>query len=69
MSCTEPTSVRARKRVRSLPALPAAQRRGRVWEPSQGSHYKRPSPPDFSASEPARCGVTVGNPMVVNNAG
>ena len=26
-------------RVRSLPAWPAAQRRGRVWEPIQGSHY------------------------------
>ncbi len=25
-------------RVRSLPALPAAERRGRVWEPAQGSH-------------------------------
>jgi hypothetical protein len=26
-------------RVRSLPALPAAQHRGRDWEPSQGSHH------------------------------
>jgi general secretion pathway protein H len=26
-------------RVRSLPALPAAKPRGRVWEPSQGSHH------------------------------
>ena len=28
------------KRVRSLPALPAAERRGRAGEPSQGSHQK-----------------------------
>jgi GTP-binding protein HflX len=26
-------------RVRSLPALPAAEHRGRVWEPAQGSQY------------------------------
>jgi hypothetical protein len=25
--------------VRSLPALPAAQRRGRAWEPFQGFHF------------------------------
>jgi hypothetical protein len=30
----------APRRVRSLPASPAAQHRGRVWEPSQGSHHK-----------------------------
>jgi|GEM_PF-4253276 hypothetical protein len=29
------------RRVRSQPAQPAAERRGRVWEPSQGSHRKR----------------------------
>jgi len=28
------------KRVRSLPAQPAAKHRGKVWEPSQGSHYR-----------------------------
>ncbi len=28
---------RGQSRVRSLPALPAAERRGRVWEPAQGS--------------------------------
>jgi hypothetical protein len=27
------------ERVRSLPALPAAQPRGRAWQPSQGSHH------------------------------
>ena len=27
-------------RVGSQPALPAADHRGRVWEPSQGSHER-----------------------------
>ena len=30
-----------RDRVRSQPASPAAQRRGRVWGPSQGPHFDR----------------------------
>jgi len=32
-------------RVGSPPASPAAHHRGRVWEPSQGSHLKIPLPP------------------------
>ena len=56
-------------RVRSLPALPAAQRRGRVWEPSQGSHDKRPSPPSFREFEPVCFAMAVGSPIVVNHAG
>jgi hypothetical protein len=31
-------------RVGSPPALPAAYRRGRAWEPSQGSHVQEPAP-------------------------
>ena len=33
-------AIAAGTRVRSLPASPAAEHRGRVWEPSQGSHQK-----------------------------
>jgi hypothetical protein len=32
--------MRDADRVGSRPALPAADHRGRAWEPSQGSHEK-----------------------------
>src|ERR1017187_4632374 len=33
-----PRTLATTERVRSLPASPAAEHRGRVWEPSQGFH-------------------------------
>ena len=39
-----PVDVAAIARVRSLPAMPAAKHRGRVWEPSEGSHRDKQSP-------------------------
>jgi hypothetical protein len=62
-------SVKAVIRVRSLPALPAAKHRGRVWEPFQGSHHNRPSPPPFEKPNSDRSRKLVGNQSMVNNAG
>jgi hypothetical protein len=41
---TCPTAAGAPSRVGSPPAMPAADHRGRVWEPSQGSHINAIKP-------------------------
>jgi hypothetical protein len=47
--------VAATDRVGSPPALPAAYHRGRVWEPSQGSHVKQQWDSRFRGNVQAYC--------------